>query len=133
MSKRVLKFTVQRKTWYRGKGADESRLCTLDGEKCCLGFLARALGYRHDRILNRGTPDDVFKNGDDGTKTRINKWPASLVEAMLMENGKTDYTNTELCSRLMNLNDDTSITEEYREKRLTVVFKEAGIQVQFKG
>jgi hypothetical protein len=42
---------VDRKTWYRGKGGDASRLLRDDGKRCCIGFLGTHLGLSDEQML----------------------------------------------------------------------------------
>jgi hypothetical protein len=41
--------------------------------------------------------------------------------------------NTEVCDRLIAVNDNSHFPEKYREKRITALFKRVGIKVRFVG
>lgn len=50
------KCVVDRRTWYRGRGALGSALFRVDGQRCCVGFYAeQVLGAKADCILNYPT------------------------------------------------------------------------------
>ena len=37
----MAKFTVDRKTWFRGQSSSDSKLLREDGQRCCIGFVAQ--------------------------------------------------------------------------------------------
>ena len=65
-----IKVAVDRRTWYRGKGSDESMLLTKDGQRCCVGFLCQTLGWKDSQIqgiaqISRLEPEEGFDFPDD--------------------------------------------------------------------
>lgn len=52
-------FVIDRKIWYRGNGAQYSRLLRPDNKMCCLGVFGRHLGASDDIMLNKSYPEGV--------------------------------------------------------------------------
>lgn len=59
----MLKVIIDRKTWLRGQGADDSQLLIPDelidhvkGQMCCLGFACLAAGMSKDQIRGIQSP-----------------------------------------------------------------------------
>lgn len=111
----VKKFTVERSSWFRGKGMWASKLLDIGGKKCCLGFYALECGLKEENILNAGIPRDVALEGA--------KWDTFLLNDI----GLTSHA----CKELMRLNDNEFITDEIREWELTTVFENCGVAVRF--
>ena len=108
-----MKFTVQRSTWYRGRGALDSRLLRADGQKCCLGFFGLACGISELALLDKPSPRSVK-----------GKPPKDF---MFLTNGIPD---SPLCGEIMRTNDDP-MDEKNRESKLINLFKSAGHTVEF--
>lgn len=78
--------------WYRGKGAEESKLKQVNGEMCCLGFVCEAEGIENFRVA---TPGEVSE-------------PKGLVCNLIEDNKR----NTAEAKLLMFLNDLEINTEK---------------------
>lgn len=130
----TISFTVHRGRWLSG-GLEtttgqfiSSRLLApagsaAEGKMCCLGFLARELGYDPEEILDRATPGSTQRKYVDDAKEYRNLWPDSLMTAGL---------DTHLCARIMAQNDapiDGGTVA--REQVLAQLFAQAGITVTF--
>ncbi len=113
----ITTFTVDRATWLRGEGCDASSLLrTGDGKMCCLGFLALACGVPSDAIENVASPSAMITEFREQLPAPIQD-PSADAPVM----------------RLMSVNDDEETTDVIRERLLTKVFSEIGIQVAFTG
>ncbi len=116
-----MEFTVDRKTWYRGKGGMFSKLLKEDGRKCCLGFLAKAYGYEDSDILNKAS----FRNLSD----------ASLITRLLVGDSNNELLGENYCTSLhetiADINDNRTFSDETKEKELTELFAQADIKVNF--
>lgn len=108
-----MKFQVNRSAWYRGKGALDSRLLRTDGQKCCLGFFARACGIPELSLIDVSSPRNVK-----------GKHPKDF---LFLLNGIPD---SPICGEMMRTNDD-QMDDKNRESKLTDLFKAAGHTVEF--
>lgn len=109
------KFTVERSSWFRGKGSLKSKLMNRSGNKCCLGFYALECGLNEENIKGAPGPADVAIEGA--------KWSSFLLSFR--------RNTSPVCMRLMQINDDEFITDEKREKELKKVFENCGVAVRF--
>lgn len=127
-----MKFTIERSKWLRGEGSPYSSLLRQrDQKKCCLGFMACALGYTEEQILEQETPGELVAT------SKVNHWPdemiyhsdaQNLIDPMMLHQGIT--------RDMMDVNDtpvgpDTEFTEEFREASLKKMFNSIGIEVEF--
>ena len=117
-------FTVKRSKWLRGEGRGNSYLRReRDGKMCCLGFRARAVGFTARRITGKISPRNLYHKLED-----VKEQDAGLVAVYC-----TRYLgDTELCNRIMTINDSKDITEITRENQLKAFFKRLGDTVIFK-
>jgi len=136
-----MKFTVDRKRWWRGHGGYESRLLRSDDDmRCCLGFLASACGYEDAHIREQADPMSItYRMGD-------HLWPQALLEP----GGDGEWKHTDTCRSIIAVNDvkvDGSDSREYswatevakvktetdREEILRDLFSQVGVEVEFVG
>ena len=109
-------FVVDRKTWYRGKGSEGSRLLDSSGQRCCLGFVAEQCGIGDEDLL--GSPDIIGVS-----------YPAVVnFPEWLYKDGETADAGF-----VYEVNDSCSISDEKRERMLKRVFAQAGDEIQFVG
>ena len=108
-----MKFTVNRKTWYRGKKG--SSLLRPDGMMCCLGHLSIACGISSDMILNLAMPYDM----EHCYPEEYEKMPEKLKPAHVAQ------------GELASINDNYGMSDEERERRLTTGFADHDIEVEF--
>jgi hypothetical protein len=109
MVKKMIKVIIDRRKWYRGDYG--SALLVVPGNKmCCIGFLALKLGCTRSNIesVNILSEVPVSKALDFASK-----YKTSLKKAY-------------------NINDNTKIEDDIREKRLIVVGKRMGVDFIFK-
>lgn len=115
----MLKLIIERSKWLRGGNGEDSLLRSPEsGKMCCLGFLALQCGYSTKDINGIATPESIGKKS---------KFIPGLVEY----NHYNTLGNTNLCNKLMYINDAYRITESQREKRLTTWFKYLEVDVSF--
>ena len=92
-----------------------------DGKMCCLGFLGEACGLTKTALRDNGDFTDL-------SRPLIAEIPQELVK-------RGDhvglYSNTEIATQLMNLNDETGIDDIERERSLTGIFAQIGLTVEF--
>jgi hypothetical protein len=125
----VKSFIVDRSKWYRGHGSNKSFLLVNSGEHkgqmCCLGMLCRANGFSPKDIMAVRDPLGVV------IKLPENKqWNTRLIQK---KKNNVCTTNSNVCEEMMHTNDDHSITDTVREKRLTKLFAEIDVKVKFEG
>ncbi len=87
---------------------------------CCLGFFAKACGFRNDEITEIATPR--------GARDALGKWPSWVVEGTLIGWGE----NSDAIEEIIGVNDEDGLTMSEREKRLTKLFAKQGVRVTFK-
>lgn len=107
----MAKFTVDRRTWYRGKEANNSRLLTHDGMRCCIGFVGQQCGIPDENLLDR---DTIFSRSIEP------KWPTWLT-AWQSSDGHYVY----------QINDSSHYSDAEREARLKALFAENGDEIEF--
>ena len=117
-------FRINRQKWFRGKGADSSRLLNEYGQMCCLGFLALEAGYKEEEIKKKSTPREPAY--DCGIKGDV----AKLVEGDVTPSGKR-VKNNAICDQLMLINDSMMLSDYDREVKLTAEFAKIGLQPLF--
>ena len=99
---------INRKTWLRG--TIDSALRKPNGKKCCIGFLATALGAKNKEIT--------------GVDTLRETWNSVCL----------DFTSkhSALLNQTYEVNDDESIkSDKVREKRIRSIGKAMGIRFRF--
>lgn len=116
----LLKVIVDRRRWLRGIGSIHSSLFDdVNKKMCCIGFAARACGCSIDQIRDRPSPACVATTYPDMAKARL----ARFITAEGDNSGSTE--------RMMEINDNTSISDEEREDRLKKWGKKLNIQFTF--
>jgi hypothetical protein len=111
----MLEIIVERKTWLRGTGSGASALLrNTDKKRCCLGFVAQQSGVTDQNMCGMATPENL---------PDFYRMPADLL---------TDGCNSNLCFELMQQNDDHSVTDEVRERRLNGLLDDAEASFRFK-
>ena len=114
--KPVKEFTITRKQWARGGlgssffGSNSLRNIYTK-RQCCLGFLARACGWKAKEILGRANINNLVVLA------------TTMKESFGINPGQQD--------RAVFMNDSLSLSEPEREQELIDTFAEAGITVNF--
>ena len=115
MSEPIMEFTIVRDKWLRGEGGPDSSLLNDAGRMCCLGFFAEACGAKDIRGVT--WMDAPFRS-------QVPAWAWDL----LVKYGSDD---TDYAASLTKANDNKDIGDDEREAKLTELFAEAGIKVNF--
>ena len=115
-----MRFEVKRSEWYRGFGGSNSHLFLPENDRdddkcrCCLWFFANACGLSDKDIENIATPDEV---PEDLIIPEINEWDTLFVD--------------DKDQKMMNVNDDETLSDKDREEQLIVLFDKAGHEIVF--
>jgi hypothetical protein len=124
-----MEFVVDRRTWFRGHGANQSSLFREDCTKCCLGFLALSCGYSETEIEDRATPIAVGSKGVLFPKefpVELNNFPKFLFEHV-----HNKFRDSAVSLGLMEINDDPTLAEDVREQMLIEGFAKHDINLRF--
>ena len=113
---KMKRFTVRRSTWVRGGEGGDAQLLNGQGNMCCLGFaicqISKCIPIK--QLKGAGYPDEVFKR-----------------ESFLTVMDDGDVADNALTTKAASINDDTSISDTVRERRLTKLFRQHNIIVKF--
>ena len=101
---------ITRKYW------GQNRLRSIDGTRCCLGFVCEALGIPAKNTLGTSYPDGLT---EDMKKTLPN-W--------LLTSGQGSD-----CLIASEINDDGNLSMAEKEKRLKIIFLNHDIKLVFRG
>lgn len=127
----VKKFTVVESKWLRGKrnpSGEEASSCleNLQGEKCCMGFLAEACGVPEDvRRRAHYFSTQVVEPYDDLLPAELRPRPSAWGF------GKDPRSHGEIATEIYYTNDTTDFTDEERKEKLKELFAKAGVEVEF--
>lgn len=121
-----MRVEVKRRRWVRGDSRD-SALRNDQGKQCCLGFVARSLGYKVKDILHVGSPESISQsipppNQIKGLTVKLEK--SGLLNSL-------GY-NSKTCRSLMHTNDTDNLTPSAREAKIKALGKRIGIEFRFK-
>lgn len=111
-----MKFIIDRSKWRTGSlsdvrtGLGNTVLKNHEGYMCCLGFICEQSGCK-----------DIMY--------RLSPYALDNPPSFLSQNNR----DTKLTNDAMSINDDGEITPEEKEKVLTKLFKEHGIELEFVG
>ena len=118
-----MKFIVDRKKWYRGRGVVKSKLLRVDGKMCCIGFVGIQCGIEPSLLLNKGTVEKVSL-----PRSLWPTWFFSSVDNTL--DGDAPWICSDL-NRAYEINDATYLTDAEREARLRAIFASHGDEIVF--
>ena len=115
------KLIIDRERWLRGvMRYNDSMMLDENGYRCCLGFYAEQIdGVPDKNILMESTP--------------VGCGITAPLKSLLRSKTDGFHSNSEVAYRAMDINDDKSISDEYREKYITDLFSMAGVKVIFTG
>lgn len=125
---------IDRNKWLRGESANSYLLREDDGKMCCLGFESLRRGLSEEEITNVEAPQGVG---------HPEVFDGDLI--YMPSNGTTRFPGqphpTQVCQELMMVNDEEldieemniseSEFEEERESKITELFKQIDIAVEF--
>ncbi len=110
-------FVVDRKTWYRGKGGEESKLLRADGTRCCIGFVGQQCGIADIKL--RGIAE-VHGTSEDSRVAE--SWPTWIQD----DSGVNDDI-----ADAYAINDDEELSDVVREDKLSKLFAKHGDTIRF--
>jgi hypothetical protein len=118
----IMKFVVDRKTWFRGTGGIDqgSALLRVDGTRCCIGFVAQQCGIPDSDILNR-------------TAVRVESKPMDSVQCDERWPKWFEYGHNNDLATAYHTNDTLGISEFDREAKLREIFAKHGDEIVFEG
>lgn len=104
----------------RGLGVTE--LLNEEGFMCCLGFACNQLGkVQKKHLMGITQPEDVSDVIEKAIPLLTSKWKESV------------WSDTDLSTAAIEINDDKFMAPEQREKALSELFKSYDIEIVFKG
>lgn len=112
-----MKFIVDRKKWYRGKGSEESALLREDGTRCCIGFVGQQCGVSDSLMLDR--PCIL----DDRRVESLKGFPQWMYTTV-------DKHRT-LADEAYQANDNQLHGDAARERELKKLFADHGDEIEF--
>lgn len=124
--KQVRVLRIDRAIWHRGMGGAGSSLLTPMGTQCCLGFYARALGYKKAEIVDIDSPETLVGTWGEGGFD-------NLFPETVLDRGAATPLNTLWVTAAILTNDDSTISDRDREKELKAHFAKIGIKLVFHG
>lgn len=127
MKKPLKTFIINRKRWARAGINGSSMLLNEQKAMCCLGFLSKKLGTPTGVLRNCASPDDIDIYYEGKSPDEVYRRFKGLVKKSGV------YRNTKTTNSLMNENDDTSIDEATRERKITSLFHRIGWHPKFVG
>lgn len=105
---KLVKVCIDRQTWCRGDknlASDEgSYLLTDKNTRCCLGFDLKCRGYTDKKLKYKPSP-----------------WEVGVIKGL-----SSVDDNTHICQKMMEINDDDSISDKMREYRLKQLARKIG-------
>lgn len=121
MFKDVKEFVIDRECWFRGHGQEkDAYLLNEDDDKCCLGFYAMACGHDEMDIRGLQTPEDLSE-----------PWNTFLLKPS--DDEINSPKNSDICTKLMDINDNPGLNEVEREELIAEKFARLGVIVKFTG
>lgn len=115
MIRKPEKFTIDRKSWYRGNGPAVSKLLREDGKMCCVGFFAKACGFSDSDI-----------NGAE-------RLEIPLATACAEGRDMGDDVREQDMQGIYGINDNITMHDSQREVLIKDKFRLIGVDVEFKG
>ena len=117
----IFAFTISRKEWLRGEGAQNSFLLReSDGKRCCVGIYAKALGVPDDKLCGCIWPDPRTAGTWDAAEAPwlLSHWDAAAASEDRLH--------------LPISNDSRNFTSEIeREHLIAEEFAKHGVEVTF--
>lgn len=123
-----MELVIKRRYWLRGSG--EYSALKSGNEYCCLGFFAKACGFKNKDIDRTCTPDEIYGNVETDESTFKDFYNNLDPNFKFLINPKTQ-SDTKICLKLMEVNDKKYLSDEEREKKLTALFAKKGVEVKF--
>jgi len=125
-----MKVIIDRNHWDRGKSGSPLYLKENDSF-CAMGCLLNQIaGIDKEDLHREGWPGDairrVYARDKDGASKEIKEFWEKYYR------GKSTVLDIPIFHKIMKVNDDPFLTEDRREYKLKVLFKELGIHLVIK-
>ena len=124
-----MKLVIKRSQWARGGFNGPSKLLNDVGNMCCLGFLAKECGYSDVQMRGLNFPYQILD--EEGADQSTNHFPDGICRIMKTLPSGKPWTNSELTSKLIRINDDDGMSESYREDAIADLMGKLDVQVEF--
>jgi hypothetical protein len=111
-----VKLIIDRSKWARGVGDGVGVMRNSEGKCCVIGFLGEACGVAPECLIGKQYPISVEDSSSKGDP----RWPTWLFS----QSGLVKIN-------ISNQNDCDGIDDATREKQLTELFAEHGVEVEF--
>ncbi len=137
MANKLKTVRINRKKWARGNSETNNKLLLRsadvrqmgedlikanrslrEGNMCCLGFACLALGASKSAIAGKAMPDEVYRK--------------RILEG-LVEHPSCPMSSTDFAQAAAEINDDRTITNQQRERKLTKLSRQHGFNFVFFG
>jgi len=129
-----MKLVIKRNKWVNGSNEDDPRgsaeLLNSEGNMCCLGFFAKACGFKSKEIKNMCTPGSLYNDrtySDQAERGFLKKIEKTPFKELLTKDGR----NSRLANSLIDINDSSTMKNETREKKITEKLTKIGVKVTF--
>lgn len=116
------KFTISRRKWWRGHGAD-SELLRADGKMCCVGIYLKACGIKPTLLKNVVDASDLAVENENALVKKIPTW--------LLNNASGYWQNSDIAFELYAANDEEEVRGAEKEKAIKNIFATHGVDVTF--
>lgn len=121
MSGEILTVKIDRATWRWGGDArthehGKTHLLNILGERCCLGFIANAMGCTDEQIRHKEGPSDL-----------------GIPLGRLTTTFQGKHLGSELSRNAIRINDSNWLSRDERERHLIELFTPEGIHLEFVG
>ncbi len=119
-----MKLVIDRATWLRGEGSEDSYLYRQsDEKKCCIGFYCLVVGLDIQRISGYQLPEYLFTGKDNADVAKLDR---------LLERKDTGaIVDSEICGKLVSANDSERISDLERELKIAELFAQIDVEVEF--
>lgn len=133
-----MKFTIDRERWSRGGDPEPKLVRSTDGKMCCLGFFLLACGVSREELLDKDEPQEPFQAIFHEAEILE---PARVLVNVEHDDGEDDedgHEDFDVClsdegASFIEDNDDPSLDEDERERRIAGRFAKHGHEVTFVG
>lgn len=133
------KYVIDRKRWLRGTGGEFSSL--LNSQRngmCCMGHICQQEGVSDVLLEGKLTPvDAIYSAKKKNLEVPKVIYDFFTIEVMPPTEERPILEDRLDASCLSNhaacINDDEELSDETREERLKILFKEKGVELEFFG
>lgn len=135
MSDERKKFVIDRSKWRSGSmgehaiGKGNTEMLNEQGYMCCLGQICKQLEVQDHLLLGVLTPASTARLGN--MKAQLEE--IGLVQTKVTSEKTSDVINSEICSKMIDINDRTEYSLDTREKMLIGAGDLLNFDIEFVG